>query len=265
MKPGKSFDQKLVSGFWDRYITGPFVLDIGFRGYEREIVPIIDGAIGVDLDYPGYDGTKLPFDDASQDTVYSSHCLEHIPNYLQVISDWYRVTKVGGHIITIVPNAMLYERKRRPPSRRAGWNYQRFYTPQSLLAEFESALRPNSYRVRHLAENDANYSYGYDMDRHPDGCYEIELVIEKIATPKWGLDEQPHLRRAVRSATCAELMAWDGIRHRHRDVPTWLPLGTTTTGAIHHAGRKARGFRLRQSDRRLSLVCLAVACAAHGH
>ncbi len=185
----KSYDDKLDSGFWDRFITGPNVLDIGFRGYDDEIVPIVEGAIGVDLDYPGYDGTRLPFDDESQDTVFSSHCLEHIPNHSQVIHDWFRVTKVGGHIITVVPNAMLYERKLRPPSRQAGWNHLRFYTPRSLLAEFENILVPNTYRVRHLAENDANYRYEFTPDRHPDGCYEIELVIQKIVPPSWRLDD----------------------------------------------------------------------------
>ena len=185
----KSFDDKLDSGFWNRFITGPNVLDIGFRGYDDEIMPIVEGAIGIDLDYPGYDGTRLPFDDESQDTVFSSHCLEHIPNHSQVIHDWFRVTKVGGHIIAVVPNAMLYERKRRPPSRQAGWNHLRFYTPQSLLAEFESTLVPNTYRVRHLAENDARYRYDFPTDRHPDGCYEIELVIQKIVPPGWQLDD----------------------------------------------------------------------------
>ena len=165
------------------------MLDVGFKGYDGGVVPIVDGAIGIDLDYPGYDGLTLPFPDDSQDAVYSSHCLEHIPNHLQVIRDWYRVTKVGGHIITVVPNAMLYERKLRPPSRIAGWNHLRFYTPQRLLAEFESVLTPNTYRVRHLAENDANYSYHYPTERHPDGCYEIELVIEKRSPPDWGLDD----------------------------------------------------------------------------
>ncbi len=185
----KSYDDKLDSGFWNRYITGPNVLDIGFRGYDDDVVPIVENAIGVDLDYPGYDGTRLPFDDESQDAVFSSHCLEHIPNHLQVIQDWFRVTKLGGHIITVVPNAMLYERKVRPPSRMAGWNHQRFYTAGKLLSEFESVLVPNTYRIRHLAENDTNYRYDYPTDRHPDGCYEIELVIEKIRPPDWSLDE----------------------------------------------------------------------------
>ncbi len=184
----KSYDQKVESGFWDRFITGSRVLDIGFKGglSEEDVVPITPTAVGVDLDYPGYDGRVLPFQDNSQDAVYSSHCLEHIPGYINAIQEWYRVTKVGGHIITIVPHAHLYERGRRPPSK---WNedHQRFYTPASLLAEFEAALAPNSFRVRYLEENDSGYGYALDPAAHPGGCYEIVLVIEKIRPPAWRL------------------------------------------------------------------------------
>lgn len=184
----KSFDAKIESGFWARYAQGPNVLDIGFQGYAAagSVVPILPGAIGVDLDYPGYDGRTLPFPDDSQDAVYSSHCLEHVADYVTVIQDWFRVTRIGGHIITVVPSAHLYERRRRIPSI---WNpdHKRVYTPSSLLAEFEAALVPNSYRVRHLAENDAGYRYDLPPDTHAEGCHEIELVIEKIATPDWTL------------------------------------------------------------------------------
>jgi SAM-dependent methyltransferase len=183
----KSFDQKVESGFWARFVTGPHVLDVGFRGYDdREVVPILEGAIGIDLDYPGYDGRTLPFPENSQDAVFSSHCLEHIPDFIRAIQEWHRVAKIGGHIITVVPSAHLYERRERPPSRHND-THVRFYTPASLLAEFETALRPNSYRVRHLVENDEGYRYDDDPDRHPRGCYEIELVVQKLTEPGWKL------------------------------------------------------------------------------
>jgi uncharacterized protein YcsI (UPF0317 family) len=83
-----------------------------------------------------------------------------------------------------VPHAHLYERRMRPPSR---WNgaHVRMYTASSLLAEFEAALAPNSYRVRHLLEDDRDYCYGDSPDLHPSGGYEIELVVQKIIPPKW--------------------------------------------------------------------------------
>lgn len=184
----KSFDLKLFDGFWSKYVTGPNVLDVGFAGYGGQVEAIVPGAIGVDVDYPGYDGTTLPFPDNSQDVIFSSHCLEHIPHYVQVLQDWLRVTRVGGHMILAVPHAHLYERKRRPPSQ---WNsdHKRFYTPASLLAEIEQALPLNSYRVRHCAENDWQYDYGMPLERHPSGCYEIEIVLQKISSPSWSLPD----------------------------------------------------------------------------
>jgi SAM-dependent methyltransferase len=137
-------------------------------------------AIGIDLDHPGYDGRTLPFGDGSPDAVYSSHCLEHIPDYVKAIQEWYRVTKVNGHIITVVPNAALYERRKRPPSMH-NRGHVRFYTPASLVAAFGAALQANSCRVRHLAENNYGYRYDTDPESHPVGCYEIELVIQKIS------------------------------------------------------------------------------------
>lgn len=184
----KSFDDKLDSGFWSQYITGPNILDIGFAGYRGGAVPIFEGAIGVDIDYPGYDGRILPFATDSQDTVYSSHCLEHIPDFVTAIREWYRVTKLGGHIIVVVPHAALYERKRTLPSQ---WHsgHLRFYTPQSLLLEFEKALAPNTYRIRHLIENDKDYDYDRTPDLPAVGCFEIELVVQKIKQPSWTLLE----------------------------------------------------------------------------
>jgi len=193
----RTYDEKIRSGFWARYITGPRVLDIGCKGNDAtgkpldESVgglPIIEGAIGVDLDYPGYDGATLPFPSESQDAVYSSHSLEHIHDFLKAIQEWHRVVKVGGHIIVAVPHAHLYERRRRPPSR---WNlgHVRMYTAASLLREFEAALPPNSYRIRHLYEDDRGYRYEDPPDQHASGGYEIELVAEKIKEPAWKVED----------------------------------------------------------------------------
>lgn len=184
----KMFDQRIDSGFWSRYITGPNVLDIGFRGGTGDgAEPITPTAIGVDIDYPGYDGRTLPFATGSQDTVFASHCLEHIPEHIKAIQEWHRVVKVGGHIIIAVPHAHLYERRYRPPSK---WNqgHCRFYTSSSLLAEIEAALIPNTYRVRHLEENDSGYDYTRDPMLHPPGCYEIVAVVEKLDRPPWDVE-----------------------------------------------------------------------------
>jgi SAM-dependent methyltransferase len=183
----KDFVLRLSNGFFAQFLAGEKILDIGFRGYEGS-VPILPHAIGIDLDYPGYDGVTLPFPDESVDAVFSSHMLEHADDYQAVIRDWHRVVKIGGFIVCIVPHKFLYEKKEQPPSR---WNadHKRFYTPARLLAEFEAALAPNAYRVRHLADNDRGYTYDIGPDQHGGGGYEIEMVVEKIKKPDWELDQ----------------------------------------------------------------------------
>lgn len=174
----KTYEAKLQNGFFKKFMSGQG-LDIGYAGYIENTLPILPLATGIDINYPDYDGLTLPFPDNSQNYVYSSHCLEHITNYQHVIKDWMRVTKSGGHIITVVPHRDLYEKKLTLPSH---WNsdHKRFYTPASLLKEFEDSLPVNSFRVRHMHDNDLGHDYSTPFEEHSKGEYEIELVIQKL-------------------------------------------------------------------------------------
>ena len=182
----KSHAARIANGFLASYLGGSAILDIGFRGYRDDVVPIVPAAIGVELDYPGYDGRTLPFPEGSQDAVFASHCLEHIDDDMNALQDWFRVLRVGGMLVIMVPHKFLYEKRTALPS-RFNADHKRFYTPASLLESIERALAPNSYRLRHLVDNDRHFDYALPPDRHSGGCYEIELVIEKIAPPRWGL------------------------------------------------------------------------------
>jgi SAM-dependent methyltransferase len=183
---GRTFREKLRNGFFSTYMAGEVVIDVGYRGGRADAVPILPHAVGVDLDFPGYDGTRLPFADSSVDTVYSSHMLEHAADYITTIRDWHRVVKSPGFIVCVVPHQFLYEKKQTLPS---SWNtdHKRFYTPASLLREFEESLEPNTYRIRHLRDNDGDYSYNVGPEVHAAGGYEIELVVQKIDRPIWDL------------------------------------------------------------------------------
>ena len=185
---GRCYIDRLRSGFLAKYCGGPLVLDVGYSGYDNpEKKPALPNAIGVDLDYPGYDGIRLPFEDGSVDTVFSSHCLEHILADHAAIRDWFRVLHIGGFIVCMVPSQALYEKKRFLPSNYNA-DHKRMYTPSRTLAQsFETALAINSYRIRHLAENDKGFNYALGPEVHSDGAYEIEIVIEKIRPPAWDL------------------------------------------------------------------------------
>lgn len=182
----QSYTHKLNSGFFEKYMSGYNGLDIGFAGYTQGCKPILSTAIGIDKDFPGYDGKTLPFQDNSQDYVYSSHCLEHIEDSLGAISEWFRVLRVGGHMVIIVPHQFLYEKRYSLPSQ---WNadHKAFYTPYKLLRDIELSLKPNTYRVRLLEDGDKGFNYDIPPDKHSGGQYEITLVIEKIKPPTWDL------------------------------------------------------------------------------
>ncbi len=182
----KSYRLRLENGFIDTYLSGRAILDVGYKGYIADVVPIVPQAVGVELDFPGYDGRTLPFAEESQDAVFASHCLEHIPDFRNALQDWFRVLRTGGFLVIMVPHQFLYEKKVALPSQYNG-DHQRFYTPASLMAEIEESLPPNSYRLRHLADNDLGYDYSIPPEHHSGGCYELELVVEKIEAPDWPL------------------------------------------------------------------------------
>jgi ADP-heptose:LPS heptosyltransferase/predicted SAM-dependent methyltransferase len=44
----------------------------------------------------------------SVDAVFSSHCLEHIEDYRKALREWWRVIKVGGHLVLYLPHKAFY-------------------------------------------------------------------------------------------------------------------------------------------------------------
>jgi SAM-dependent methyltransferase len=184
----KTYADKIASGFFNRYLSGPRVMEVGYKGYDGGTVPIVPQAIGVDVDYPGYDGSTFPFASESFDAIYSSHCFEHIGPWKEVLRDWYRLLRYGGHLVIVVPHQFLFERKRHLPS-YFNPDHKRYYTSQSLLREIEEAFEENSYRIRHCVENDKDFDYWPVPGEGSSGCYEIELVIEKIRPPYWHADD----------------------------------------------------------------------------
>src|SRR5207253_2033321 len=96
------------------------LLDVGCgdKQFERIFRPYVDQYIGIEHeatfsataanlgasrpDYV-YNGNRLPFEDASFDTVLSIQVLEHTPNPGQLISEMARVLKKDGTLILAAP------------------------------------------------------------------------------------------------------------------------------------------------------------------
>ena len=88
----------------------PINLELGSwkrPGMENWIASDIGGGGDIQLDLLD----PLPFPDSSVDRIYSSHLLEHFayPNpMLDLLSECYRVLKIGGEFSIAVPNARIF-------------------------------------------------------------------------------------------------------------------------------------------------------------
>ena len=180
----RSLDHRHRDGFLRKYLRGENILDIGPRRGKTEMQPVSPGAIAVDLDYPGYDGRALPFSNGSQDAIFCYYYLQRLDDYRSAIDDWFRVLKVGGFLIIIVPHQYLFERKLTLPSSFVR-GHKQFYTPASLLLEIQESLDPYCYRLRFLEDDDFGFDYSIEPGKPADGSCDIAVVIQKITRPIW--------------------------------------------------------------------------------
>ncbi len=73
-------------------------LETVFKKAEREMC---GKALPVDLVAPG---DELPLENHSVDFVISSHVLEHFPDPIKALKEWWRVIRPGGYIFAIIPH-----------------------------------------------------------------------------------------------------------------------------------------------------------------
>ena len=69
--------------------------------YKCEEIKLCNESMHVDIVAPG---DNLPLSNESQDFVISSHVLEHFPDPIKALNEWYRVIRRGGYIFMIVPH-----------------------------------------------------------------------------------------------------------------------------------------------------------------
>jgi SAM-dependent methyltransferase len=89
--------------FYNRYFTGR-TIDIGCGldpvTPDAEPFDVQHGDANRILEY------RLP---ESYDTVYSSHCLEHMRDVPAALAGWWALVKPGGVLVVVVPDEDLYE------------------------------------------------------------------------------------------------------------------------------------------------------------
>ena len=80
------------------------VLDIG-AGPD----PVVENCNVFDIEDGDANDITSYLKDQLFDTVYSSHCLEHMIDARKCLKDWWSLVKPGGFLVTVVPHEDLYE------------------------------------------------------------------------------------------------------------------------------------------------------------
>lgn len=176
----KAKERRTGEGYFERYLVGAGI-DIGCG--DDPVTPDC-----VRWDIGEGDAQELPGLAAeSFDWVYSSHCLEHLPNPAAALLRWWEVLKPGGHMLVVVPDEDLYEQGCWP-SRYNGSHTHTFtahksrsWSPVSLnLADLAAALP--GHRVLWIRTLDCGYDYAggiWDRTAGPAEAH-IELLAQKV-------------------------------------------------------------------------------------
>lgn len=107
------------------------------------------GAIGIDLNFPdSNDAYEFVYSDL--DYIYSSHCLEHLPDWVKAMDYWYTKLKKGGVLFLYLPH---YSQEYWRP-----WNnpkHLHIFTPEII----KDYLLDREYTKIWSSEKDLNNSF----------------------------------------------------------------------------------------------------------
>jgi len=180
------------SRFVRRYFVG-YGLDVG-GGQDClalfvELFPLIRNVINYDA--PQGDAQTLAnVDDDSFDFLFSSHCLEHMRDPAEALSNWIRVVRPGGHLVVAVPDEDLYEQGMWPSTFNADHKStftickKQSWSPVSvnlfdLIGQF-------SHLVKTLSINTIDHAYRYNLPARFDQTgtplteSAIEFILKKL-------------------------------------------------------------------------------------
>lgn len=176
----KAYARRLRDGYFHRVLAGRGI-DIGAG--DDPVTPDC-----VQWDRAQGDAAGLPgVAPGSFDWVYSSHCLEDLPDPRRAILRWWDVLRPGGHLLLVVPDEDLYEQGAWP-SRFNGdhrWSFtihkSRSWCPASLnLTDLLAALP--GHQLLWIKTCDDRYDYaGGVWDRtHGSAEAAIEACVRKL-------------------------------------------------------------------------------------
>jgi SAM-dependent methyltransferase len=176
---------------------------------------VIDIGAGSDLVSPDAERFDLEEGDANNitdyreidfyDTVHSSHCLEHMHKPQEAILGWWKLLKVGGYLVLVVPDEDLYEQGFWPSK------FNKDHKATFTLKK-EKSWSPVSYNIFDLVSKlpgseiesvvlqDSNYDYRLQTKYPPPQIKKIPVLIKLMREIAHKLPIiHPFLRRRIQN------------------------------------------------------------------
>lgn len=106
---GDLYPEFQTNGFAARFAF-PFAKEVCHgTGYDIGCAKLewaLPGSIPIDITLPGgHSASKLPEDKYGQvDYIFSSHCLEHLPDWTRILDYWTSQLKPGGTLFLYLPD-----------------------------------------------------------------------------------------------------------------------------------------------------------------
>ena len=131
-------------------------------------------------------------EDLTYDWVFSAHCLEHMRDPHTAIQNWWRILKVGGYLIVLVPDEDLYEQCVWPSKfnsdhkRTFTCGKHKSWSPVSINCTDLLRHLPGHHLISLTLEDN-----GYDYERtgwdQTTGGAEaaVQFVVKKQAMPQY--------------------------------------------------------------------------------
>ena len=162
-----------------KYATGSNVLEIR-TDKTPSSVSLIRNSVVVNVKLAEVKNHQLPVDDESQDLVLAMYVLEHARDFRATLTEWFRVVRVGGHLVIAVSHKEFQNRSVSLIVSRNNLPLKP-YTSKMLLTELELSLDHTLYSLREFKEDDELYEYSLSPNQRARGIYDILMVLRKRA------------------------------------------------------------------------------------
>lgn len=226
---GNSYPRRKVEGFFDKYLKGRKVLDIGCGKNT-----VCEDAVGWDIAKGDGDATELKgVPKESYGAIYASHVLEHLPDPIAALHRWWEVLEPNGYLIVAVPDEDLYEQGQWPSlfnsDHRTTWTLHKSssWSPASKnILDMIRAL--DCHKVISARILDTGYDYTKVGTDQPSAERQVEVIVQKqMGSPRWrnsvplrprcmcGAEESMKIlgiyadgRALVNCMSCGQRMTW---------------------------------------------------------